>query len=400
MGINKIVTEYFDRVDPKEIKTYIACGGLEAVKKAVEEIGPEGVIEIIKESSLLGRGGAGFSVGKKWEFTSNAKSNEKYLICNADEGEVGTFKDRYILEHNPFLVIEGIAIASYAIGAKKAFIYLRQEYAYMLDMIDKAIRQLKERIDKLIDLEIKIYSGAGAYVCGEETALIESIEGRRGEARFRPPYPPAEGLWGKPTSVNNVETLANIPKIILNGADWFNKIGTEKSKGTKLFSVSGDVAKPGVYELVMGSELRELLELAGANDTKMVLVGGAAGKIITEKELDIAVSYETVLGAGAVIVFNKSRGAVEIAFKTMEFFYDECCGKCAPCREGTMVMLEILERLNNKKAAKADIKNIEALSNTMNITSLCGLGQTAPNVVVDTLKNYKDEYLAGLLKEF
>lgn len=392
MSVHRIVTKNCGRINPKDIATYFAADGLKAFSRAVKELSPEGVIEQVKSSCLLGRGGAGFPTGRKWEFARKAPAEEKYLICNADEGEVGTFKDRYVLENDPFTLLEGIAIACFAIGAKKAFIYLRAEYARLSEIINQAIEQIAPKIDELSKLDIEVYLGAGAYVCGEETALIESIEGKRGDARFRPPYPPTKGLWESPTVIDNVETLMNVPPIILNGAQWFKNIGTEKSKGTKVFSVSGDVENPGVYELEMGSTLSELLKLAGATDTKMVQIGGAAGRIVPQGQLDTPLSYETVLGAGGVIVFNKSRDPLEVALKTMEFFYEESCGKCAPCREGTRVMLEILERCNKKEGAEKDLENLEMLSETMTLASLCGLGQTAPNVVVDTLKYYREEY--------
>lgn len=392
----ELVTKNCGHIDPRDINTYLACRGFEGLSKAVKSLRAEDTIEEIKKSVLLGRGGAGFPTGKKWEFTRAARSKEKYLICNADEGEMGTFKDRFLLEKDPFTLIEGIAIASYAIGAKKAFIYLRAEYASLLGLINNAIEQAKPKIKESLELDIEVCVGQGAYVCGEETALIESIEGKRGEARFRPPFPPSKGLWNKPTAINNVETLMNIPQIIINGADWFKGIGTEKSKGSKVFSVCGDVDKQGVYELSMGSSLKELLDLAGARDTKMVQVGGASGRIITENDLGTPLSFETVLGSGGVIVYNKSRGVVEAALKTMEFFKEESCGKCVPCREGTTAMLNILDRLNQKKGRAQDMENLETISYTMSLASLCGLGQAAPNIVVDTLQKYKEEYLIGV----
>ncbi len=399
MGVNRIVTKNFGRLDPQDINSYIACDGLAALIKAVKELNYQGVIREIKDSGLLGRGGAGFPTGKKWELTRQAPSRERYLVCNADEGEVGTFKDRHLLANDPFSLLEGMAIASFAIGAQKAFIYLRAEYACLLGIINQAIEQIRPKINQYFKLDIEVCLGAGAYVCGEETALIESIEGKRADARFRPPYPPSAGLWGKPTVINNVETLMNVPRIIHNGAQWFQQIGTQKSKGTKVFSVSGDVQKSGIYELVMGSSLKELLELAQAADTKMVQIGGAAGRILAEDKLDTPLSYETVLGAGGIVVFDRSRDAVEVAFKTMEFFREESCGKCAPCREGTRVMLETLDKFNKNEGRERDLANLEALSNTMRLASLCGLGQTAPNAVVDTLKDFRAEYLAKIKRE-
>jgi NADH:ubiquinone oxidoreductase subunit F (NADH-binding) len=321
-----------------------------------------------------------------------APGDEKYVICNADEGEVGTFKDRYILENDPFSLIEGIAIAGYAVGAKKAYIYLRAEYRFLLSLLEKAIAQTKRK-GFLKHLDIEVRMGAGAYVCGEESALMDSIEGKRGEVRYRPPFPPTSGLWGKPTIINNVETLMNIPRIVLNGADWFNKMGTERSKGTKVFSVSGDVEKPGVYELVLGNSLKELVEkLAKAEKVQAVQVGGATGRIIPADQLDTPLSFETVLGAGAVTVFNKSRDIIDIVYRTLEFLAEESCGKCAPCREGTEAMAGILERFYKGKGLESDIAVLGELAETMSLASMCGLGQAAPVPVMDSLKYFRGAY--------
>lgn len=397
MPERKIVLKNCGVIDPENIDSYISNDGFDALKKAFHEMKPLEVIEEIKRSGLRGRGGAGFPAGLKWELASKAQGDEKYVICNADEGEVGTFKDRYILERDPFSLVEAIIIASYAIGANKAFIYLRAEYDYLLDMLQGAINQARERgFNFTVDIEV--YEGAGAYVCGEETALLESIEGKRGDCRLRPPFPPSEGLWGKPTIINNMETLMNIPRIVLNGAEWFSRIGTERSKGTKVFSVCGDVEKPGVYEMVMGSSLRELVEeLAMARDTKMVQVGGASGRIVPYMNIDTPLAFETVLGAGGVIVFNKSRDVIEMVRKNAEFFEEESCGKCYPCREGTRRMFEILTRFSRGKGSKRDLEFLEDLSETMMLASLCGLGQAAPNSVVDTLKYYRSEYEARII---
>jgi len=397
MTEQRIVLRNCGVVDPKDISTYLNRDGFKALEKALAELAPEEVIEEVKKSALLGRGGAGFPTGLKWQFASGAPGEEKYVICNADEGEVGTFKDRYILERDPFSLIEAIAIAGYAIGAKKGYIYLRAEYHYLLDLLKGAIAQCEDRGflanqgDFKVDIEIR--EGAGAYVCGEETALMDSIEGKRGEARYKPPFPPSQGLWQQPTIINNVETLMNIPPIILNGADWFNRIGTERSKGTKVFSVSGDVQAPGVYELVIGSSLKELTEgLALAKNTKMVQVGGASGRVIPYHLIDTPLAFEDVLGAGAIIVFDESRDIIDIVRRTMEFFAEESCGKCTPCREGNQVMLEILTRFCQGEGAKQDIENLESLASTMMLCSLCGLGQAAPNAVVDTLRHYRSDY--------
>lgn len=391
MPEKKVVLRNCGVIDPKRITTYLARDGFKALKKALSEMTPEQVIAEIKASGLRGRGGGGFLCGLKWELARKSKGDEKYIIANADEGEVGTFKDRYILENDPFTLIEAMAIAGYAIGAKSGYIYLRAEYHYLLDSLKKAIGQAKKK--GLLDLDIDIREGAGAYVCGEETALMESIEGKRGEIRYRPPFPPSRGLWEKPTIINNVETLMNIPQIILNGANWFNQIGTEESKGTKVFSVSGDVKRPGVYELVLGSRLKELVEdLALAEKVKMVQVGGATGRILPYDMIDTPLSFETILGSGAVIVLDKSRDVIDVVYKTLEFLAEESCGKCAPCREGTEVMIEILERFSKGEGLESDLRILPELSNVMMLSSLCGLGQAAPYPVIDSLQYFRSAY--------
>jgi len=387
----RVVLQNCGVVDPEDIASYIDKDGFKALKKALKLPG-ERVVEEIKASGLRGRGGAGFPCGLKWDLARKAQGDEKYVICNADEGEVGTFKDRYILENDPFSLIEGIAIAGHAIGAKKAFIYLRAEYRFLLGLLDKAIDQAKKK-GFLKHLDIEVRQGAGAYVCGEESALMESIEGKRGEVRYRPPFPPTKGLWGKPTIINNVETLMNIPRIVLNGAEWFGGMGTEKSKGTKVFSVSGDVAKPGVYELVLGSSLKELVEsIALAKKVQAVQVGGATGRIIPYSMLDSPLSFETILGAGAVTVFDKSRDIIDIVYRTMEFLAEESCGKCAPCREGTEAMAGILERFTRGEGLEKDITVLGEIADTMILASLCGLGQAAPIPVMDSLQHFRGAY--------
>jgi len=378
-------------IDPKDIASYIDRDGFKALKKALK-LGAETVVEEIKASGLRGRGGAGFPCGLKWDLARKAQGDEKYVICNADEGEVGTFKDRYILENDPFSLIEGIAIAGHAIGAGKAFIYLRAEYRFLLGLLEKAIAQSKKKgFLKQLDIEVRL--GAGAYVCGEESALMDSIEGKRGEVRYRPPFPPTSGLWGKPTIINNVETLMNIPRIVLKGAGWFGGMGTEKSKGTKVFSVSGDVAKPGVYELVLGSSLKELVDdLAKAKKVQVVQVGGATGRIIPCSMLDTPLSFENILGAGAVTVFNQSRDMIDIVHRTLEFLAEESCGKCAPCREGTEAMAGILGRFSKGEGLEKDITVLGELADTMMLASMCGLGQAAPIPVMDSLQHFRGDY--------
>jgi NADH:ubiquinone oxidoreductase subunit F (NADH-binding) len=391
MPEKRIVLKNCHVIDPRDINTYLEQDGFKAHTLALSRP-PEAVIAEVKASGLRGRGGAGFPCGLKWELARKALGDVKYLICNADEGEVGTFKDRYILQHDPFTLIEAMAIAAHAMGAKQAYIYLRAEYHYLLDVLVDAIYQVKAK-GYLSDLDIKICEGAGAYICGEESALMDSIEGKRGEARFKPPFPASKGLWGRPTIINNVETLMNIPAIILNGAQWFSQIGTEKSKGTKVFSVSGDVDRPGVCEFVMGSRLDEIVvDWAHARDIKMVQVGGATGGIIPYSMIETPLAFESVLGSGAVTVFDQSREALDFVSRTVEFLAEESCGKCTPCREGTEVMLEILGRLASGDGQQEDIQTLEELSNVMALSSLCGLGQSAWIPVLDTLKYFRNEF--------
>jgi len=395
----RIVLRNCGIIDSKRIATYLDRDGFKALQKAREEMTPEVVIEEVKASGLRGRGGAGFPCGLKWELARKAQGDEKYIICNADEGEVGTFKDRYILERDPFTLIEAMAIAGYAIGSNRGYIYLRAEYHHLLAPLTNAISQVKEK-SFLEHFDIDIRLGAGAYICGEESALMDSIEGKRGEVRYRPPFPPQSGLWQKPTIINNVETLMNIPQIILNGAQWFNQLGTERSKGTKVFSISGDVKKPGVYELLLGSHLRELVEgLALAEKVKMVQIGGATGSIIPYGMIDTPLTFETILGAGAVTVFNESRDILDVVYQTMEFLAEESCGKCTPCREGIEVMLEILGRFSNGGGTEKDIIILQELSSVMMLSSLCGLGQAAPNPVMDSLQYFRSAYDSRMRKD-
>ena len=392
MPEKRIVLRNCGVIDPNDITTYLDRDGFKALEKTLGELTCEQTIEEIKASGLRGRGGAGFPCGLKWELARKAQSDEKYVICNADEGEVGTFKDRCILENDPFTLIEAMTIAGHAVGAKMGYIYLRAEYHFLLDLLRNAITQARDR-GFLEHFEIDIREGAGAYICGEESALMDSIEGKRGEVRYRPPFPPSSGLWRKPTIINNVETLMNIPQIILNGAPWFNQLGTEQSKGTKVFSVSGDVDRPGVYELVMGSRLRELVEgLASAKNVKMIQVGGATGRIIPYEMIDTPLDFEDVLGAGAITAFDELRDIIDIVYRTVEFLAEESCGKCSPCRQGTKVMVETLKRFSQGDGEERDIRAIQDLSNAMALSSLCGLGQAAPTPVVDSLQYFGSVY--------
>jgi len=387
----RILSKNCGVIDPGDVESYQARGGFKGLEKA-RGMSPEEVIAQVKASGLRGRGGAGFSCGAKWELARKSPGDEKFLICNADEGEVGTFKDRYLLENDPFSLIEGMAIAGYAIGAKKGYIYLRAEYRYLLEGLLKAMAQCKDE-GYLKALEIERREGAGAYICGEESALMNSMEGKRGESRFRPPFPPESGLFEKPTIINNVETLVNVPHIIQNGSDWYHGMGTAESKGTKLFCVSGDVERPGVYEMELGCDLEELVkDLAGAEEVGWVQVGGSTGSVIPGDRLNTPLAYETVLGSGAVMVFNMGRDVIDFVYRTMEFLNEESCGKCTPCREGTEVMVEVLSRLVKGEGVEEDIRVLEELSETMRLTALCGLGQTAPVPVLDTLKYFGKDY--------
>ena len=387
-------------IDPHDVDSYLANGGFEALRRVQSGMTPAEVVDEVKRSGLRGRGGGGFPTGLKWEQTAQSPGGKKYIICNASEGEVGAFKDRYVLERDPFTLIEGMEIAGYAVAASAGFIYLRSEYSYLVPLLMSAIAQVKQK--GLLGIgghpfEIELRIGTGGYVCGEETAMMEYLEGRRGEPRVRPPFPSSQGLLGLPTVINNVETLMNIPWIVENGADRFCEIGTPQSKGTKVFCVSGDVERPGVYELEMGSSLGELVEeLAVARDIKMIQVGGASGRIVPADKMDVLLSYETVLGPGPIIVFDKTRDVVDIMWRTMEFFAEESCGKCAPCREGTQAMLETLARIADGKGVRKDLKSLEELSRAMMLTSSCGLGQAAPFPVVDSLRYFGDEYEAHI----
>jgi NADH:ubiquinone oxidoreductase subunit F (NADH-binding) len=388
----RVVLKNCGLIDPKSINAYLKKGGFSALEKAQKRMSPEKVIEDVTASGLLGRGGAGFSCGLKWKLARTHEADQKFIVCNADEGEVGTFKDRYILQNDPFTLIEAIAIAGWAVGAGKAFIYLRAEYHFLSRLILNAISQAKAK-GFLKHMDIELREGAGAYMCGEESGLMNSIEGLRGEARYKPPFPPQKGLWGKPTIINNVETLMNIPQIILKGSAWFRGMGTERSKGTKVFSVSGDVAAPGVYELELGSSLSELvLELASARDVKMVQVGGACGRIIPADQIDIPLAYESVLGSGAVMVFNQTRDVIDAMYRNMEFLADESCGRCTPCRDGCEAMLDILGRLARGEGGSEDIGALEDLSQVMSVSAMCGLGQSASLPLTDTLKYFLKDY--------
>lgn len=411
----KIAHKNCGLVNPNSIEEYIALDGYRGLEKALTKMTPQQVIDEIKESGLRGRGGGGFPTGLKWQFTHDAQNDIKYVICNADEGDPGAFMDRSILEGDPYAVIEAMTIAAYAIGAHQGYIYIRAEYPSAVALLEKSIERAREHnlIGKNIlgtdfSFELELRLGAGAFVCGEEMALIESIEGKRGIPRNKPPFPANEGLWGKPTLINNVETYANVAQIIFRGADWFNKIGTEKSKGTKVFTLGGKIKRTGIIEVPMGTTLREIIyDIGGGiiNDKefKAVQTGGPSGGCITKDYLDTPIDYDnltalgSMMGSGGMIVMDEDTCMVDIARFFLEFTVDESCGKCTPCREGTKRMLEILEKITEGNGTLEDIDRLEELGNIIKVSSLCGLGQSAPNPVLSTLRYFRDEYEAHVV---
>jgi len=370
----------------------------EGVKKALE-IGRENILFELRDSGLKGRGGAGFPTATKWMLSAASVSEQKFIVCNADEGEPGTFKDRVLLLEYPELVFEGMIIAGYTIGAKVGILYLRGEYEYMLKSLEDFLATLRK--DNLLgenilgnssfSFDIHIRLGSGAYVCGEETALIESLEGYRGEPRNRPPYPVNTGYLGHPTVVNNVETLASVPHILLKGGQWFKKHGTDKSTGSKLFSVSGDCEKPGVYELPWGTSIAQLLEIVEAKDTKAVQVGGASGICLPKSQFNRVLGYEDAATGGSIIVFNQSRNMLKVLKNFMEFFAEESCGQCTPCRIGNIKLLEAVEKIEKNDFTFKYINNLKELGKTMQVASKCGLGQSSPNSFISILENFTDE---------
>jgi [NiFe] hydrogenase diaphorase moiety large subunit len=368
-----------------------------ALAKALSMSANDIVIEI-RESGLKGRGGAGFPTGTKWMLAMAAVSEKKFVICNADEGEPGTFKDRVLLTEYPKIVFEGIVIGGYAIGAQKGFLYLRGEYRYMLKQLETYLEQMRKEnrlgnniLGSGFNFDIEIRLGSGAYVCGEETALVESLEGHRGEARNRPPFPVNTGYLGYPTIVNNVETFANASVIISKGGEWYSQYGTNKSKGTKLLSVSGDCQKPGVYEVPFGITIKELLQLVEASDTKAVQIGGASGFCIPKTEFDRKIAFEDVATGGSIIVFNESRDMLHILKNFMEFFVEESCGQCVPCRIGNVKLLEGVEKIEHGQCSFAYLNELIELGKSMQIASKCGLGQSSPNSFISIINNFEDE---------
>lgn len=397
-------------INPENIDEYLAFDGYKALEKVLTELTQDEVIDIIKESGLRGRGGAGFPTGKKWELTKASYGEQKYVVCNADEGDPGAFMDRSILEGDPHSVLEAMAIAAYCIGANKGYIYVRAEYPIAVKRLDIAIKQARDYgilgnniLGTNFNFDIEIRLGAGAFVCGEETALLESIEGRRGQPRVKPPYPAQAGLWGKPTLINNVETYANIAQIILKGSKWYSSIGTENSKGTKVFALGGNVNNIGLVEVPMGTTLREIVYDIGGGipngrDFKAAQTGGPSGGCIPKEHLDTPIDYESLkaigsmMGSGGLIVMDDTKCMVSLAKFYLEFTVSESCGKCTPCRIGTKRMLEILEKICNGEGSEMDIYRLEKLASIIQKASICGLGQSAPNPVVSTLKYFRDEY--------
>ncbi|MBE7039202.1 MAG: NADH-quinone oxidoreductase subunit NuoF [Ruminococcaceae bacterium] len=399
-------------INPENIDEYIALDGYKALAKVLTEMSQEDVINEIKKSGLRGRGGGGFSTGMKWDFTYKAEGDKKYVACNADEGDPGAFMDRSVLEGDPHSIIEAMAIAAYAVGADQGYIYIRAEYPIAVNRLQIAIDQAREYgllgknifdTDFCFDLEIRL--GAGAFVCGEETALITSIEGHRGEPRPRPPFPAVKGLWERPTLLNNVETYANIPVIINKGADWFAGIGTEKSKGTKVFALGGKINNTGLVEVPMGTTLREIVEeigggIPGGKKFKAAQTGGPSGGCIPASLMDTPIDYDSLIsigsmmGSGGLIVMDEDNCMVDIAKFFLEFTVDESCGKCTPCRIGTKRLYEILDKITKGQGTMEDLDKLEKLCNDIKASSLCGLGQTAPNPVLSTLRYFRDEYEA------
>ena len=404
-------------INPENIDEYIAYDGYLALGKCLTEYTPEQVVQIIKDSGLRGRGGGGFPTGLKWSFTAANQADQKYVVCNADEGDPGAFMDRSVLEGDPHCIIEAMAICGYATGATEGYIYVRAEYPIAVARLQMAINQAKEMgfLGKDIfgsgfnfDLHVKL--GAGAFVCGEETALMTSIEGNRGEPRPRPPYPAVKGLFGKPTTENNVETFANIPAIIRNGAEWFASMGTEKSKGTKVFALGGKITNTGLVEIPMGTTLREIIEeigggIPGGKKFKAAQTGGPSGGCIPAHLMDTPIDYDNLtaigcmMGSGGLIVMDEDNCMVDIAKFFLDFTVDESCGKCTPCRVGTKRLREMLDKITDGKATMEDLDELEALCHYIKDNSLCGLGQTAPNPVLATLKFFRDEYEAHVLEK-
>ncbi len=408
-----IVLENSGKINPERIESYIAVGGYTQLLHVLTAMHPQNVIEMINISGLRGRGGAGYPTGLKWSTVAKMSSKQKYVICNADEGDPGAFMDRAVLESDPHRVLEGMTIAGYAVGANHGYIYVRAEYPLAIERIQKAIEQSRQYelsgngiFGSGFDFKIEIRIGAGAFVCGEETALIQSIQGSRGTPSPRPPYPAESGLWGCPTLINNVETFANIVPILRQGGDWYANIGTAKSKGTKVFALSGNVANAGLVEVPMGTTLRHVVEEMGEGiEVKAIQTGGPSGGCVPAELLDTPIDYEslqrigTIIGSGGMIVIGKQASMVEMAYFYMQFSREESCGKCIPCRAGTVQLELVLSRILEGRATMAQLEQIKQLSYMVKEMSLCGLGQTAPNPLLSSLKYFENEYLELLQKE-
>jgi NADP-reducing hydrogenase subunit HndC len=413
----RVALENCGLINPENIEEYIAQDGYFALAKCVKEMTPAEVIEEITKSGLRGRGGAGFPTGRKWAFAAPEKADQKYVVCNADEGDPGAFMDRSVLEGDPHRILEAMAIAGYAIGATQGFIYVRAEYPIAVERLRLAIKQAREYgllgeniFDSGFSFDIDLRLGAGAFVCGEETALLASTEGRRGEPRPRPPFPAVSGLFEKPTVINNVETLANVPKIIRMGWEWFASMGTENSKGTKVFALAGKINNIGLIEIPMGTTLRTIVYDIGGGipkgkKFKAAQIGGPSGGCLTEKHLDVPIDYENLtaagamMGSGGLIIMDEDTCMVDIARFFLEFTQEESCGKCPPCRIGTKRMLEILDKITSGKGTPEDLEHLETLAETIKDSSLCALGQTSPNPVLSTIHNFRDEYEAHILEK-
>ncbi len=398
----RVLLEHAGKIDPTEVRDYIAVGGFQGLAKA-RQMDNNALIQEVKASGLRGRGGAGFNAGMKWSFVPQA-APQKYVVCNLDEGEPGTYKDRIICQNNAQALLEGMAICGAAIGSQQGYIYCRGEYPFVVELLRKAISSAKEN-GALGDFDIEVRMGAGAYVCGEETALIESIEGHRGEPRFKPPFPGVEGLWKAPTVVNNVETFACLPYILVNGAAWFAGIGAPKYPGTKVLSLTGDVVNRTFFEVPTNTTLREVIfDLGGGipngKKFKAVQVGGTSGAFIPEKDLDTPIDFDSMsaigaaLGSGAVLVLDETRDIVDVVTRISKFFEHESCGKCNPCREGTFRCREIMEKINQGNGSEMDLDNLLLLARVMQRAALCGLGQAAPTPIESTIKYFRSEYLA------
>lgn len=406
----RVVLENCWIINPESLEDYLSVGGYEALYDVLNNWEPNQVIEEMTKSGLRGRGGGGYPAGLKWSTVAKASGTEKYVVCNADEGDPGAFMDRSILESDPHRVLEGMAIAAYAIGANHGYVYVRAEYPLAIERLQLAVKQARKQdllgrniMGSTFNLEIEIRYGAGAFVCGEETALLASIEGSRGTPRPRPPYPAEKGVWGKPTLINNVETFANVTPILRNGADWYSSIGTETSKGTKVFAIAGQIVNTGLIEVPMGTSMKEIVEEIGGGapqgkSIKAVQTGGPSGGCIPREKLDVPMDFESLkllgsmMGSGGMIVIDDKADMVDVARYFMDFCVTESCGKCIPCRAGTSQMLALLEKIIRKEANRGDLELLEELCEMVRETSLCGLGQTAPNPVLSTLRFFRDEY--------